>query len=151
MAEKKKKAEQGGHNYHTEGGIHAGRDVIMGDQHNRIVHRDDNRIISLVQHNPTPAGLVSALHEVRKELVIIKETPGLNGAQTRTVETALAQVEQAAAKAAQPEPPGNDILADLRAAKETIDLLAGSLASAAGLGVIVANLITLAGQVLGIG
>ncbi len=113
----------------------------MGDQYNRIVQN--------VEQNPSPAGFLEALQEVQKELAALHEQADLTAAQTRNLESAQNSLQQAADKTSQPQPPAGEIKAALKDAKETMDVLSGSIVSAAKLGALLGNLILLAGRVFG--
>jgi hypothetical protein len=139
MAAKKKKT--GGTQINVRGGIHAGRDVVMGDQYNQIYQK--------VEQNPSPAEFLSALQQVQQELALIKQQPDLNSALVRNLEVVESSVIMAAEIAGQPEPPADDIKVTLIEAKETMDLISGSLGSAVKLGTLIGNLALLAGRVFG--
>jgi hypothetical protein len=141
MAEKRKNQDDRPQ-IHIEGGVHASRDVIMGDQYNQVVQN--------VEKDPSPAEFIAALRQAQQGLANLKQQPGLTAAQARNLEAALASVQAAEQKASQPEPVVEEIKAALKDAKETIDLISGSLASAAGLGVLIANLIGLVGRAFGL-
>ena len=138
----KKKPPTHGPTFNIKGGVHAGRDVIMGDQYNRIFQK--------VEQNPSPAEFAAALRAAREEIDAQKQQPGLTSAQVRNLEIASVKVLEAADKPGQPEPPVDEIKAALSEAKETMDLLSGSLLSAVNLGALLGNLILLAGRVFGV-
>jgi hypothetical protein len=138
----KKKDQDNQPGIHIEGGVHAGRDVIMGDQYNHIVQN--------VEQNPTPSVYISALKDVQKELTTLRQQPNLNATQVRNIDTAQGKVQEATEKASQPQPAVNEIQAALSEAKDTMDLLAGSILAAASLGVVIGNLIGWAGRVFGL-
>lgn len=141
MAEKKKSQDDHPH-IHIKGGVHAGRDVIMGDQYNQIVQN--------VENNPTPAEFTTALKKVQQELSKIKAQSDLTAAQIRNIEFAEVKVLEAEKKASLPEPPVDDIKADLIEAKETMDAISGGLASAVGLGTLLGHLIGMIGRAFGL-
>lgn len=139
MAAKKKK--KGGTEINVKGGIHAGRDVVMGDQYNQIYQK--------VEQNPSPAEFATALQKVQQELAVIKQRSDLNPTVVSNLEVVENRVIVAAEMAAQPEPPADDIKATLTEAKETMDLISGSVGSAMKLGVLLGNLALLAERVFG--
>jgi osmotically-inducible protein OsmY len=141
MAGKREK-KAGGTQINIEGGVHAGRDVIVGDQHNKIVQK--------LEQNPSPSEFRAALHEVQRELAAMKQQANLTAAQVRNLEAAENQVSLAVEIASQPEPPVDEIKATLTDAKETMDLLSDSLISAVNLGALIGNLSLLAGRVFGV-
>jgi hypothetical protein len=140
MAAKKEK-QADGTQFNIKGGIHAGRDVVMGDQYNQIYQK--------VEQNPSPVEFLAALQQVQQELALIKQQPDLNTALVRNLEIVESSVIVAAEMADQPEPPADDIKATLTEAKETMDLISGSLGSAVKLGALIGNLALLAGRVFG--
>lgn len=144
MAKKKKQNQNNQPTYHIEGDIHAQRDVIMHDQFNQY-----KQIVKKVEHNPAPAEFAGALRQVQQELAQLKAQSELNTALVRNLEFVEVKVLEAEQKATQPEPPANEIKAALTDAKDTIDLVSGSLASAVNLGTLIGNLLLMAGQVFG--
>ena len=139
MAAKKKKS--GGTQINVKGGIHAGRDVVMGKQYNQIYQK--------VEQNPSPTEFLSALQQVQQELAVFKQQPDLNSALVRNLEVVESNVIVAAEMAGQPEPPADDIKAALTEATDTMDLVSRSLKSAMKLGALIGNLALLAERVFG--
>ncbi len=125
-----------------KGGVHAKRDVIMGDQYNQIVQH--------IENYPTPAGFATALTRVQQEMSILKAQSDLTAAQIRNLEYAEAKVLEAEQKARLPEPQADDIKTALIEAKETIDAISGGLTSAVGLGTLLGHLIGMIGRAFGL-
>jgi hypothetical protein len=73
----------------------------------------------------------------------------LTSAQERNIEVVEARVVEAVDEVQQPHPLGEKIRVALMEAKETLDLLTGSLQSAAGLGMTIAGLAELANRLFG--
>lgn len=137
-----KKSEESSPKYHIEGGVHAGRDVILGDQYNQIVQQ--------VQNNPSPAEFTAALKQVQAELAALKQQPALSAVQAQVVQIAVEKVQAASDVASQPEPQVNELKAALTDAKESVQLISGSLLAAVQLGALIGELIVLAGRVFGV-
>ncbi|MEA3350205.1 MAG: hypothetical protein U9Q82_06265 [Chloroflexota bacterium] len=125
----------------VEGGIHAGRDVIQGDQ----INYGDIQITNA----STPDEFTQKLAEIQSAIQTLKQQPDLSSAQTRNIEAAEEQVSKAAGEVQNPETDGKDVQKTLTEAKETFDLLSSGIASAAGLGVVLGNMAKLAIQIFG--
>jgi hypothetical protein len=127
--------------YHIKGGIHAGRDVIMGNQINYLAEK--------VEKVDSPAEFVQSLKEIQRTLAALKKQPDLTGAQTRNIEAAENKVQEAAEKADSDTPPIDEIQDDLKEAKETMDVLAGAITAAAALGTVLGSLGLMVARILG--
>lgn len=140
MAQAKKKetpqigSMSGGQVFNIEGGVHAQGDVVMGNQTKYNIQ--------------TPADFLLALKDVQAQVAVLKQGQ-LTSAQERNIEVVEARVVEAVAEVQQPQPLGEKIRAALLEAKETLDLLTGSLQSAAGLGMTIAGLAELAKRLFG--
>lgn len=128
---------------HVEGGIHAGRDVIQGDQIN-YGPRDFQ-----VTNITTPGEFVAKLAEIQAEIASIKQQTDLSSAQKRNLETAETQLAKASEEAQKPEADGGEIQETLTEVKETFELLGNSITAAVGLGTVLGNLIAMAVQIFG--
>jgi len=141
MANKsKQEAEQGKQVINVKGGIHAGRDVIQGDQANYITTQ--------VANIQSAAEFVTALQQVQAQIAQLKQGQ-LSPVQSRNLEAAQASVAEAAAEAQKPQPLGERIKTTLGEAKETMELLGGGLAAAATLGGTLGGLLSLAVKLFG--
>lgn len=142
MAEKSKRPKKesgdknGGQVFHIEGGIHAERDVIQGDQTN-IYHQQ----IANIQ---TPAAFVAELQKLQEQIAALKKKPELTSSQTQTLEVVEGQIKEVAEEAKKPEPLGARITATLTGAKAVMDSISGSVESAVGLGAALAGLTKIA-------
>ena len=147
MAEKKTNPEEKG--VHLEGGVYirgnvtAGRDVVQGDQYNYHYAPHDFQITNI----QTPAEFTAKLAEVRAEIALLKQQSDLTSAQKRNIEAAEQQVVVVLEETQKETPDENSIKATLTEAKETFELLSGSIAAAAGLGAVLGNLIAMAVQI----
>jgi hypothetical protein len=115
------------------GNIHAGRDVIMGNQYNDFRQQ--------VAQITTPAEFVAQLQALQAELAALKQQPGLSSTHVEEVETAEESVQEALAEAHKPQPAAGRIKARLTSAKAVLDSVAESVKSAVGLGAVLAQLI----------
>jgi hypothetical protein len=128
----------GGQVFNIEGGVHAGRDVVMGDQYNYDVENIQNA-----------AEFARVLEAVQAQLAALKQQPELNSAQVRNLKEAEEKVAEAVEETQQPKPLAERIQSTLTEAKETMDLLGGSLQSAAALGTTISGLILMAAKIFG--
>ncbi len=129
--------------FNVKGGIHARRDVVMGNQTNYITINNSTMNIQ------TPAELVTALQQLQAQVAALKTAPGLDESDVKTVEAIEGRVQDAAAEAQKPEPDGNRIATTLEKARKTMDLLSGSIGSAMTLGATLGNLIVAASKLFG--
>ncbi len=139
MATKK----DGGHTVNVKGNITAGRDVIQGDQTNYHYAPHDFQINNV----QTQADFTAKLAEVRAEIALLKQQSDLTSAQKRNIEAAEQQVVVVLEETQKENPDENSIKATLTEAKETFELLSGSVAAAVGLGAVLGNLIAMVVQI----
>jgi hypothetical protein len=118
--------------HHVSGGIHAGRDVIMGDQYNDFRQQ--------VAHIASPQEFLARAHELQAKVAEIKRQPDLLPAQVETLEVVEGQVQQVVEEAQKPKPLGARITATLTGAKAVMDSLGEGVKSAIGLGGAIAGL-----------
>jgi TolA-binding protein len=146
MATKKKPAEKpssSGQTFNIEGGVHAGRDVIQSNQYN---YGGQTQQIANIQ---SQAEFVAALSSLQSQIAALKQQAALNAAQLRNLESADKQIAQAARAAQKPQADGGEIEKTLTEAKDTMDLLSGSVTSAIGLGTTLAGLIGIVSRLFG--
>jgi hypothetical protein len=137
MSTKHKKTQPAERIYNISGGIHAGRDVIQGDQYNYQVANVE-----------TPAQFVGELQKLGAQIAALKQGP-LNGAQLRNLESAEQKLVEAKDEAQKPQPTGERIQSTLGEAKETLELLGGGLSAATALGTALGTLATMALKLFG--
>jgi hypothetical protein len=130
-----------GRTYNITGGIHAGRDVVLGDQYNYITQQAEKA--------QTPAEFVEALTAVKKELEALQQDPQRSGPQKQIVAMAGDLVQKAAEETQQEKPDVEGIQKWLQDAGETLGMLSGSVEKAAALGVTIGNLALLAFKLFG--
>jgi hypothetical protein len=123
------------------GGIHARRDVVMGDQFNL----QDQRSLTI----QTPAEFVAELQALKAELAGLKAQAALTPAQERRIDMVEADLQEALEEAQTPRPLGERIRSTLNEAKTTLDAFSGSIQSAVDLGVKLGGLALIAAKVFG--
>ena len=124
--------------YNIKGGIHAGRDVVQGNQTNII--KTEN-----IQTLPE---FITALQQVQAQITELKQQP-LTSAQRRNVEIVEGQVTEVVKEVQKPKPLGERVKTTLAEAKETMELLGGSIAAAATLGTTIGGLAVIAIRLFG--
>ena len=140
MSAKPKKEQQAKQIFNIAGGVHAGRDVIQGDQVNYITTN--------VANIQSTAEFASALGQVQAQIAALKQG-ALTSAQARNIEAAEIKVSEAAAETKKPQPLGEHIKTTLNEAKETMELLAGGLSAATALGTTLGGLAVVALKLFG--
>ncbi|MCP4536639.1 MAG: zinc ribbon domain-containing protein [Chloroflexi bacterium] len=129
------------HGHKVAGGIHAGRDVIVGDQYNDLRQQ--------AVQVATPAEFVTALQSLHAQVAALRQQSALSQAQVAEVTVAEENVQEALEEAQKPQPVAARIKATLTGAKAILDPLAKSVKSAVGLGTVAASLIQLALKLFG--
>jgi len=122
----------------VSGGIHAGHDVVVGEQTN--IYRQQIANIN------TPVAFVKELQRIHAQIAVLRQQPDLDPMDKRTVEIVEGRILEAAKEAKKPKPDHTTITSALEKAKKTMELLTGSIAAAAGLGAAIAGLIQLVGS-----
>ena len=128
--------------FNIKGGVHAGRDVIQGDQTNYIT-------ATQITHIQTAAEFVTALQQLRVEIAALKAQPGLDADDIKTIEVVEGRLVAAADEAQKEEPAGGEIIPKLKKAKDTLESLTTSLGAAAALGTTIGGLIMMAIKLFG--
>ena len=139
---------------HIEGGIHAGQ-VVMGNQNVYHAGRD---IIKGDQHNTTinyapiqsSAELAAVLNQLLAQVAALRQETGLSSAQRGIVQSAEQKIAEAAEEAARPEPLGERIKTTLTEARDYMDAIGGSLASAMALGTTIGTLLVGVAKLFGL-
>ena len=118
-----------GRTYNIQGGIHAGRDVIQGDQTKNIT------IINITNTTniQSPAEFAAALGQVQAQVADLKQAQ-LTSAQARNLNEVEVRLAEAAEEAQKPAPLGERIKTALAEAKDTLELLGGGLGAALAIG-----------------
>lgn len=140
MAKKKQKNSS---QFNIKGGVHAGRDVIMGDQVNYAPRDID------VSNINTPPEFVAKLGEIQVEIAKLRQQPNLDADQTAKLAAAEKKVAKAAKEAQKPDADRDEITETLTDAKDKFDLLSGGLEAAIKLGSTLATVIGFVMKVFG--
>lgn len=133
----------GGPVFNIQGDVHIGRDLITGDQSN-VIHQNQTTI-----NITSPAQFVDELQKLKEEIEKLKSQPNLDPAAARRVDVVQADIEDAITEAGKEKPAAERIQSTLETAKETMDKLGGSIASAVNLGTLIGNLALMAVKVFG--
>lgn len=127
-----------GPQYNIKGGVHAGRDVVMGDQFNVLKDTPRNRDEYIV-----------ALIALQKQIAELKRGPDLRPVQERNIQGAEEKIAEAVSQAQGPEPLGERIRDTLNDAKDFMDAISGSMQSSVNLGMAIGTLALLAMKLFG--
>jgi hypothetical protein len=129
--------------FNIKGDIRAGRDVIQGDQTNYITY-NAQQIANLA----SPAEFLTVLQQVQAQIGEMKKAE-LSKAQERNLEVAESLVGEVVEEVQKPQPALERIKETLSEAKETMEMLSGSIAAATALGTILAGLAATAIKLFG--
>ncbi len=140
---KKDDSQKAGHVVNIKGDIHVGRDMIQGDQINHITYTSTQ-----IANLQSPAEFVTVLQQVQAQLAELKKAE-LSKVQVRNLETVEGLVLDVVEEAQKPQPAPARIKETLSEAKETLELLSGSLGAAAALGTTVGGLMGMAIKLFG--
>lgn len=133
----------GGNTFNINGGIKAGRDVVMGNQTKTVYQSTHTtNLVSLEQFR-------EELRKLREEIEQLKSQPDVGKADALRIEVAQAEIDSAMEEAAKEAPAAERIKKTLDGAKETMDKLGGSVASAINLGTALGNLAMMAAKLFG--
>jgi hypothetical protein len=138
---KKKLAAESKGGISISGGVHARRDVIMGNQYIDL----RQQIAQVV----SPEEFLARARDLQARLVEIKGQPDLLPAQVETIDVVEGQIQQVIEEAGKPQPLATRISATLTGAKAVMDSLSEGVKSAAGLGAALAGLAEIAFKVFG--
>ena len=138
--------------FHIEGGIHAGQ-VIWGDQTINNAGRDiilgnQTNFTTVNQPPQTTEEFMGILKTVQAQLTAMQQA-GLTSAQKQIIESTEQKLAEAAEEATKPEPLGERIKTTLTEAKEYMNAIGGSLASAMALGTTIGTLLVGAAKLFG--
>ena len=133
----------GGSTFNIEGGIHANRDVIMGNQYKTTYNNQQTFNIT------SPAEFMDELNKLKEEIEQLKAQPDMDKATALRMELAQAEIDNAMKEAGKEQPTAERIKSSLDSAKEAMDKIGGSVTSAINLGTTLGNLALLAMRVFG--
>jgi hypothetical protein len=140
---KKTETPKAKNNFDIKGGIHARRDVIMGDQQNIINQTSQTLNIT------SPQEFVAELQKLRAEIAQLKQLPSLEPIVIRRLTNIDGDIEEAMIEAEKDQPIPERIKTTLDSAKEMMEKLGGSITSAVNLGTLLGNLALMAWKVFG--
>ena len=132
-----------GPTFNIQGGIHANRDVIMGDQHNTINQNQSTTNIN------TPSQFMEELKKIKEEIERLKSLPNVDPAAVRRMDLVQADIDDVVDEAKKEAPTAERIKTTLDGAKEVMDKIGGSVVSAINLGTTLANLAGIAMKLFG--
>jgi hypothetical protein len=151
MSVKEKKNSQP--TFDIQGGIHANQ-IIMGNQtvYNAgrdIIQGNQTNITTVIQPPQTTEEFMGILKTVQAQLAAMQQA-GLTSAQKKMVESTEQKLAEATEEAAKPQPLGERIKTTLTEAKEYMDAIGGSLASAMALGTTIGGLLLAVAKLFGL-
>lgn len=121
--------------------IHAGRDVVMGDQYKL----QDQRVADI----RSASQFLVELERIQTAIVALKKSQGLSSIDVQTLEVAEGRVREAVEEGKKPVPTGARITSSLDKAKKTMDSLSGGLNAAVGVGKAIEGVIEFVGKLFG--
>ena len=133
----------GGNVFHIEGDFHVGGNVIGGDQTN--YYYNNQQTINIT----SPAQFMDELQKLKEEIERLKSQPELDPAIARRMDLVQADIEDVEKESQKEQPTAQRIKNTLDSAKETMDKIGGSVASAINLGSALGNLAMIAMKVFG--
>jgi len=133
----------GGNVFNVEGGIHVGRDMIAGDQKN-VYYQNQQTI-----HITSPTQFMDELQKLKDEIEQLKSQPNVEPAALRRMEVVQADIQDALDESAKERPAAERINKTLDSARETMEKVGGSVASAVNLGTALGNLALIAMKLFG--
>jgi len=133
----------GGTNITVLGNINVGRDWVGGDQHNTITNNYITNNIS------SPADFVAALNQLKAEIEALKSQAEIEPTVIRRLNTVQDDIADVITEAEHEKPVAERIKATLESAKDTMNLIKGSVGSAVALGATLGNLAVMASQIFG--
>jgi len=133
----------GGTNITVLGNINVGRDWVGGDQHNTITNNYITNNIS------SPADFVAALNQLKAEIEALKSQAEIEPTVIRRLNTVQDDIADVITEAEHEKPVAERIKATLESAKDTMNLIKGSVGSAVALGTTLGNLAVMASHIFG--
>lgn len=125
------------------GNVRAERDVILGDQSNTFYQTSQILNIS------TRGEFVTELGQFKSEIERLKNLPNIDSTAIRHLEVVEGNVQDVIIEAKKEKPIGERIKTTLDSAKETMEKLGGSIATAVKLGTTLGNLALIAMKLFG--
>ena len=132
-----------GNIFNVEGGIHVAGNMIAGDQTNTYYQNQQNINIT------SPAQFMDELQKLKEEIERLKSQPNIDRSAVRRMDVVQADIDDAIQEAAKEEPGARHIKDTLTSAKETMEKLVGTVASAINFGSTLGNLALMATRLFG--
>jgi hypothetical protein len=132
-----------GNVFNFQGEVHIGGDVFNGD---KITYYSYNQQTVNIT---SPAQFVDELQKLKAEIERLRSQPDVEPAAARRLAAVEGDVEDAIGEAGKEKPVAERIKSTLDGAKETMDKLGGSIASAINLGTALGNLALIAVKIFG--
>lgn len=136
-----KKAD--GPNIIIHGNINVGGDFISRDQYKTVITNETINNIS------SPADFVAALNQLRAEIEALKVQPSIKPAVARRLNTVEGDIADVITEAKNEKPVAERIKSTLESAKDTMNLIKGSVGSAVALGTALGKLALIAWKIFG--
>lgn len=132
-----------GSNIIVHGNINVGGDFISRDQYKTVTHNEITNNIS------SPADFVAVLNQLKAEIEVLKSQPNLDSTVARRLHTVVGDIKDVVTEAEKEKPVAERIKSTLESAKDTINLIKGSVGSAVALGTTLGNLALIALRIFG--
>ncbi len=128
----KSKQDSGKTVFNIKGGVHANRDIVVGN----VTYNDFREQVAQIV---SPQEFVAKLQELQGQIAQVKEQPDVAPEDKEMLQLAAGQVGEVIEEAKKPEPGSERISAKLKSAKKVMDTLGESVTSAVGLGTAIAG------------
>lgn len=135
--------QAGGSVFNIQGNINIGRDFVGRDQFNYITNNKTTNNIS------SPADFVAVLNQLKEEIEALKVQPNLDSTVARRLNTVEDDIQDVITEAENEKPVAERIKSTLESAKDTMNLIKGSVGSAVALGTTLGNLALIALKIFG--
>jgi hypothetical protein len=134
---------KGGNVFNFHGEVHVGGNMIGGDQTNYYFNNQQTFNIT------SPAQFIDELQKLKNAVEQLKSQPNVDPATIRRIDLVQADIEDAVQEAKRENPVGERIKNALDGAKEVMDKVGDSIASAVNLGTTLGNLALIAMKLFG--
>lgn len=132
-----------GPNIIVHGNINVGGDFISRDQYKTVITNETINNIS------SPADFVAVLNQLKAEIEALKAQPNLDSTVARRLNTVEGDITDVINEVENEKPVAERIKSTLESAKDTMNLIKGSVSSAVALGTTLGNLALMAWKIFG--
>lgn len=132
-----------GPNIIVRGNINVGGDFISRDQYKTVITNETINNIS------SPADFVAVLNQLKAEIEALKAQPNLDSTVARRLNTVEGDITDVINEVENEKPVAERIKSTLESAKDTMNLIKGSVSSAVALGTTLGNLALMAWKIFG--